>query len=222
MLTDCKWLLSNLAEGLQRFALMDDETFVAYAKLDRGLFHSIGNGLFNSPYVCIVDDGRVDWGNDRLDELTSELRAIGLLRVGEQLRIDLEALLTEVMRLEHLVSPKLVNADKPYVLADLLGSNLLNAIEDLQSSAEKLLIGVLDVWKKLPADEPVTIGELAGELRKNGKPVDPQQVARELKKVGAPQPIDEIDNSKRPGTKIKRYMRDAALLYFSRLPKWQV
>ena len=103
MLTDCNWLLANLAEGLQRFAMMDDEMFFAYVRIENGLFHAIGNGVVNSPYVLLVDDGRVDWGADRLTEITTELRMVGQLRAGENLRVELEKLLSEVIALQGIV-----------------------------------------------------------------------------------------------------------------------
>ena len=166
MITDCKWLLSNLAIGLERFALMDDHDFVAYVKCEGGLFHAIGNGVLNSPHVVLVDDERIDWGADRIEQLNNELRAQGFLRDGNELRLELEKLLTDVMSFQSMAKPAIETADRPFTLAKALGQPLVERAQELQTESARLLAMVHAVWKKLPQDEPVTAGQLAKVLQK--------------------------------------------------------
>jgi len=226
MLTDCKWLLSNLAEGLQRFALLDDHNLDAYLRHENGLFHAIGNGAVNSPHVMLVDDGRVEWGTDSLNSITSELREQGLMRDGENLRRELESLLTAVDQFQTIAAPKLKSASRPTTLLTALGEPLCNYAIELQQRAESLLQTVLQIWKKLPADEAVTATQLSEFTMKfvkgNWRAATAREVLRELGKPGAPKPSHEEECKTLRGKTTKKWMRDSAMLYFDSLEGWRV
>ncbi len=227
MITDCKWLLSNLAKGLERFALLDDDDFAAYLRCSGGLFYAIGNGTFNSPYVFMVDDCRVDWGQDSITQLRHELRQQGLFKEGEALRCRLEKLLTEVSIYQDLAQTRMRHDElgRPRTLTEILGHNLVVAGQELQQEAADLLSFVLDLWSKLPADEPVTAGQLAKYLMKHVKgewrPAEPREVSRELGKAESLKAVAEEPCAKLAGKTTKKWMRDSALKHFSSLEGWR-
>ncbi len=108
----------------------------------------------NSPYI-MFDDGRPKFG-ESIQSLVREAAMYDLRKPAVELKKRWEMLVARA-------SSVCIGADE---------------LADLQLEAAYVIADATRLFRALPVNEAVTAGQIAKEVRKNGKPLDAKQVAR--------------------------------------------